>query len=193
MNESEGIQPPDWDRFGIKPPNEGMAVGDATRWGAQDVTLLPNLNCNIDSPQIVQVGTRDRYARAWTILGTLAVSTTVWNTAGFLIWLDVVMGVGQAQLNHRIVLLSPDPATGLPAFGGLCLTQYWKNGGPYYANPEGLAVASQARAFAVVGGLVGQSMSVRMHFQATDATPIGATANAITTLIVTPYAAGEGL
>lgn len=184
---------PDWDRFGIKPPNHFEKVGDPRRWGASIVTPIQDF-ASINTPQILSITTRDGYSRSWSVLGTLGLPLDLWGTAIadlVFIRLEITMGVGQAQIVHLINLLGPNPATGAPGVTGLCLTQYWKNGGPYVGIPEGLS--PQQRAFAIVGGLSGQSISIRALYT------IGATGSpnlpstSLLTLIANPYAAGEGL
>jgi hypothetical protein len=194
VNESEGIHDPDWERFGIHPPGAFMPVGNPTRWGAQLTTQLADFSTQA-TPQILSMSTRDGYSRSWTLLGTLGLSSSLWGTALadiVIVRLEITMGVGQAQITHSIVLLGPDTTTFLPGGSGLCITQYWRNGGPYYAIPEGTS-PQQQRAFAIVGGLTGQSISVRAVYQ------IGATGSpalpspSVLSLLLNPYAAGEGL
>ncbi len=193
---------PDWDRYKVAQPGNLMPVGDATRWGAQIFQALDDNNPFIQTPQILQVATRDSYARSWSLEGTLSLPTLTWNTADIILQLEITMGVGQVQIVHAIPLIFPaitTPPTGLPAVarGGLCLQQYIYYGGPYNAvpeaNPSGV-LANQARAFAVISGLIGQSISIRATYQQVGLSPTpGFPTIARLALIVTPYAAGEGL
>lgn len=202
MNESEGIHDPDWGRYQVHKDGVGAPVGDPTRWGAQVFTQLDDGFGLVSTPQILQLATRDGYSRSWSLEGTLSLPTLTWNTANLIVQLEVTMGVGQVQITHAIMLLNPaitTPPVGLPAVGrgGLCLSQYFFFGGPYNAVGEanaGGVLANQARAFAVIGGLVGQSISIRATYQNTDLPPVpGLPTLSRLALIVTPYAAGEGL
>lgn len=203
MNESEGLHPPDWDRYRVTRDGVSAPVGDPTRWGAQVFTPLDDSTPLVSTPQILQLATRDGYARSWSLLGTLSLPTLLWNTADFIVQLEVTLGVGQVQITHAIMLFRPallTPPVGLPVVpsrGGLCLDQYIFYGGPYNAIGEASAAGSlenQARAFAIVGGLVGQSISVRATYQNLTIAPTpGLPTTSRLALIVTPYAAGEGL
>jgi hypothetical protein len=203
----QGMMPPDWERFKVTRDGVGAPVGDPTRWGAQVFTALDDNNALVSTPQILQLSTRDGYARSWSLLGTLTLPLVTWLNADLIVQLEIVMGVGQVQITHAILLFLPaitTPPVPQPASprGGLCLTQYYAYGGPYNgigeASSAGL-LQNQARAFAVVGGLVGQSISIRATYQIQGATATGLpptpglpTVSRLA-LIVTPYAAGEGL
>lgn len=197
-HQNEGMHAPDWDRFGIKGPSAYQPVGDPTRWGAQVFTALTDATPIVVTPQILQVATRDGYARSWSLLGTLSLPTITWDTAKFVISLQITMGVGQIQIVHIVDLLFPagqqSPGAGSPA-GGLCITQNWYQGGPYETVPEdGGGQIVEARAFAMIGGLIGQSLSVRAKYinQTVAPTP-GLPTPSRLGLIVSPYSAGEGL
>jgi hypothetical protein len=191
---------PDWDRYHVK-GHDTAPVGDPTRWGAQIFQPLSDAVPLVSTPQILQVATRDAYARSWAVLGTLSLPTLTWNTADLVVQLEVTMGVGQIQITHAIVLFHyaiTAPPAGLPAVGrgGLCLDQYLFYGGPYNALGEansGGVLLDQARAFAIIGGLVGQSISIRATYQIITSPAPGLPATSRLALIVTPFAAGEGL
>jgi hypothetical protein len=207
QDDDQRMNDPDWDRFIMKAPGTSAPVGDPTRWGAQIFQALDDNVPLLSTPQILQVSTRDGYARSWSLEGTLSLPTLTWNTADVIVQLEITMGVGQVQITHAVLLFNPainTPPTGLPAAprGGLCLNQYFFYGGPYNAigeaNPGGV-LANQARAFAIIGGLIGQSISIRATYQLQGATATGLPptpglpAISRLALIVTPYAAGEGL
>lgn len=203
MNESEGMHPPDWERYKVAAAGGGAPVGDPTRWGAQVFTPLDDNTGLVSTAQILQMSTRDNYARSWSVLGTLSLPTLTWNTADLLIQLEITLGVGQVQITHAVMLFRPallTPPAGLPIVtsrGGLCLEQYIFYGGPYNAIGEANAAGSlqnQARAFAIVGGLVGQSISIRATYQVSTVPPVpGFPTTSRLAVIVSPYAAGEGL
>jgi hypothetical protein len=103
------------------------------------------------------------------------------------VWIDLYQGVGQATLVQRIALA-------LTATAGLCQAQNWRNGGPYLESVSGFGPTdslAQVRSFAAIGALVGHSIAAKVtyHRLGVIATPT----LAVTTAIVTPYAAGEGL
>lgn len=192
MNESEGIHDPDWGRFGIEHPNASKPVGDPTRWGAQVFTALTDALITagvINTSQILQVQTRDGYSRSWALLGTLSLPGVQWNAVGSTlhVQLELTMGVGQVQITHVIELFN---AFTTP-YSGLCMSQHFSQGGPYSGTFE-TSTGIESRAFAIIGGLVGQSISVRGVYG--GAAPVaGLPATSRLGLIVTPYAAGEGL
>ena len=206
MNESDGSHAPDWRRFGIKPPNAGNPVGDPTRWGVQVITPLVDVNPPkpIYTGQILQIATRDGYSRSWSLVGTLGLNGVIWNGVGsppqiqVEVSLEVTMGVGQAQMTQQIGLLVPAvpkvaPEVSIPA-GGLCVTQFFDNGGPFLYSGTFDGAPVIYRSFAIVGGLVGSSIQVRARDLTAPFPPTtGLPSSAILTLIATPYAAGEGL
>ena len=74
------------------------------------------------------------------------------------------------------------------------MSQNWFSGGPYNTVPDNAVVGTEARAFAVIGGLIGQSISMRARYQNFTVAPTpGYPTSSRLALIVTPYAAGEGL
>lgn len=183
----EGMGSPEWERYGVTPNAQQQKVGDPTRWGAQVLTTIPAAGL-VDSAQVLAIATRDQYARSWSLLGTLGLTAEMWNSPGVgpvgcTITLDVAMGVGQAQVVHRIVLF--DNA----APGGLCYTQYILQGGPYNQIP---ALPVLVRPFAVIGGLIGQSVNIRVNYSV-NAAFAGLPLVSPLVLIAAPYAAGEGL
>ena len=179
---------PDWERYGIRPPNAFQKVGDPTRWGVQLDTTIPAAGLQ-NSTQILQAQTRDAYSRSWSLIGTLALHPDLWGAAaGVEVSLEVVMGVGQAQISQRIALFY---GTGFP--GALCEGQYLPNGGPYQAIP--LTIGSTtvlSRPFAAIGAIVGQAINIRARYNIAGVFPaLPAPSNLA--IMLTPYAAGEGL
>lgn len=197
-HQNEGMHAPDWGRYKVTGPGHPAPVGDPTVWGKQIFVPLSDAAPIVNTQQILQIATRDGYSRSWSLFGTLSLPTITWDTAKFIVELQISMGVGQIQINHAILLLFPagQALGGASALaGGLCLTQNWFFGGPYNTIPEdGGAGTVESRAFAIVGGLVGQSISVRARYinQTTAPTP-GLPTSSRLGLIVAPYAAGEGL
>lgn len=206
MSIEPNMHGPDWGRYQVAPQGRIAPVGDPTRWGAQVFTRVQASAVvgegNIYSGQILSLATRDGYARAWSILGTLTLPGTTWLLTGseILCFLECTLGVGQVQITQSIALFASfGPAASKNV--GLCETQYVLKGGPYYGvdgepvnavNPG--SYASQTRAFAAVGALVGQSIAIRARYMY-NGSPL---ANDFPftsrlALIVTPYAAGEGL
>lgn len=205
MNEPEGIHPPDWDRYQVTKDGAVAPVGDPTRWGAQVFTPLTVAEQISTTPQILQISTRDGYARAWSILGTLTLPFATWNATqmniagGIQVELLLTLGVGQVQIEHSIMLLNSGGTYGSLAVpfgpGGLCLSQFFTLGGPYNEIDSTNAATGnvdETRAFAIVGGLVGQSIAIRARYRYFFV-PAGYPTVARLALITTPYAAGEGL
>jgi hypothetical protein len=205
-HQNEGLHDPDWGRFGIKSPSAFQPVGDPNRWGAQVITrIVDQASPDTYTAQILQIATRDGYSRSWSLIGTLSMPTALWDAqqlgnATFSVNLEIGMGVGQTTISHAIVLCSSPgfgaagPSVPIPATG-IILDQAWFRAGPYDTlfDTSG-GVNNESRAFAIVGGLIGSSISVRAHYQnhTTAPTP-GVPFSSRLAIIVTPYAAGEGL
>ena len=189
MNESEGIHPPDWDRFLVTKDGVGAPVGDPIRWGAQVSTPLADTGIQFtNTAQILQVATRDGYSRSWSAIGTLTMPAASWLGNDWDCVLFLTLGVGQIQISQMIPLylgLSPNPP------GGLCVTQHVNSGGPYGSV---LAGTLETRSFAIIGGLLGQSFAIRARYAASAFPPTsGWPTTAALSIMVAPYAAGEGL
>lgn len=184
---------PDWDRYLVDAGKKGLPVGDPTRWGSQAFTRIDTSVPDQPSTQVLQASTLDSYSRSWALLGTLTLPPDLWNAAAFVeVTLEIIMGVGQAQVTHRIVLFSAAPA------GGLCYTQYIVNGGPYKSVPVAAVggnptyTTDQSRAFAAIGALIGQSINIRAIYQIGAVTAQLPTTSVLN-VILTPFAAGKGL
>jgi hypothetical protein len=182
---------PDWNRYLVR-GQAAAHVGDPTRWGAQVETLIPATG-EVTSTQVLAASTRDAYSRSWALLGTLELPAELWNAAiagvGVSVSLDVSVGVGQTLLTQRLSLFE---ASGPLATGGLCETQYLPRTagqGPYLAinTANGLT-----RSFAAIGALVGQSINIRARYSIA-AVFASLPARSLLSVIVCPFAAGEGL
>lgn len=190
---------PDWNRYVLPVNPTGVPVGDSTRWGAEYFQPLAD-NLAMVTPQILQVQTADPYARSWALLGTLSMPAITWNRADLFVQLDISMGVGQITIQQAIMLMHPaitSPPVGLPTVGrgGLCLEQNFYFGGPYNSQAETNAGGDvEARGFAIIGGLIGHSISVRARYESGQLPPTpGFPAISRLAMIVTPFAAGQGL
>lgn len=190
--------PPDWSRY-VMPGTPGIPVGDSTRWGAQLLQPLNDVVSDVTTPQILQVATNDTYARSWALLGTLSLPAPTWGQADLFVQLEIMMGVGQITIQQAVMLLHPAISTPAPGFspvgrGGLCLQQNLYQGGPYNAllevNEGGPTVAF---GFAIIGGLIGHSISVRARYQSSNPVTPGFPTISRLAMIVSPYAAGKGL
>lgn len=203
MNESEGLHPPDWDRYAVTRDGAAAPVGNPTLWGNQVFVPMPAaaLFTTLQTPQFIQLATSDAYARSWSVLGTLTLPIATWQYTeltpfgGLQVELLITMGVGLARITHSIMLLFPGhfgPSAGpVSPAGGLCLSQNWFYGGPY--NPISEALGEDTRPFAIVGGLVGQSIAIRANYLNYGAATPGLPATSRLNVIITPYAAGQGL
>lgn len=188
---------PDWHRYVLpnQQPGPGMApVGDPTRWGVSHDTLIPATGVQ-DSTQILAIATRDAYSRAWSLFGNLTLPAELWNTgAGVDIALDMVMGVGQAQITQRLALFAGSASGGATTtITALCEAQYLPNGGVYESVTQVVnGIPMQTRSFAAVGALVGQSINIRARYVISGVfASLPTTSNL--SLIVAPLAAGDKL
>lgn len=188
---------PDWARYGARPPNQFEKVGDPTRWGAADRTILVDNSIQQSTQQVLQLTTRDAYARPWSVIGVLTMPVSIWNTAQMISSILVTTGVGQVQLLQEIALWIGTGSAGGP--GGLCYQQDSANGGVFLRtenffmpNVAGLQIAYHSKPFAIIGGLVGQSIQIRAR-HGVIAGGADLPAPILLSLVATPYAAGEGL
>lgn len=195
MNDGQGHDP-DWGRFGIKPPNTYEKVGDPTRWGGRDQTVLANNALVESSAQIVQVASRDLYSRTWSMLGVLTMPQTAFDEPQVVAELLVTMGVGQVQIVHKIPLWY---GTGIGG-ASLCFDQDAANGGVYsngdhylMPNVAGTQITYSDKCFCIVGGLLGQTVSARVRYLIAGGAMPDLPAPCFLTLIVNPFSAGQGL
>lgn len=189
-----GLAPPDWGRVQVNTAGAGKPVGDPTQWGAAALTPLDVTLNNAFSEQFIQAGTQDTYARSWAVIGTLRLPQATWNEPGtfpagpfpLVVALDVVMGVGQLQLEHQIILMcGANPSV------GLCNTQNAINGGPYLSTFDANAPHDEIRPFAAIGALIGHTIQVRARY--IGGTNTGLPTTAQIQALITPFAAGTGL
>jgi hypothetical protein len=199
---------PDWARVLVS-AGPTRPVGDPTRWGTSTLTVLtapPALGDLVSvSSQVIQAATRDGYSRCWALNGTLSLPQITWDLVAttklaYQITLEVQMGVGQAQVRHDICLFQNGTATG----SGLCWTQEISQGGPYlrYETPSLSLVPvagepDQTYAFAAIGALVGSTINIRANYFLgnADVLPVPGVfpTQSRLNLVLTPFAAGEGL
>src|SRR5262245_18174825 len=118
MQEPPDIGDPDWGRFGIKPPDAFLKVGDPTRWGTTILQPVPFTSVGphrLVTEQSIQIACRDGYARNWSIVGTVGANSNLWSFtdglgvvgAGPLTWscyISVRMGVAMNTIVHNINL-----------------------------------------------------------------------------------------
>jgi len=190
------VDRPDWGRVGVNAPNAYEKVGDPTRWGGTTRTNIINNSFQQDATQAIQITTRDPYSRSWALLGTLTMPDSVFATAQMIASLQITMGVGQVQIMQEVALWIGTGSAGGP--GGLCYQQSSLNGGPYLEqsflakNVAGTDIAYTTKAFAIVGGLLGQNISLRTRY-GIIAGPADLPSAGIMSAIVTPFAAGQNL
>lgn len=180
---------PDWDRFRVAQPGRLVPSGDPTKWGAQQLVVLTGAPALVLSDTMLAVSTRDAYSRSWALLGSLSMPAAFWLAgSNVIVKLIVTMGVGQAQITQEIVLFY-----GGAALGGLCYTQNFSQGGPYdFTILEPGGTQFQSYPFAAIGALIGQSISLRASYLAAGG-GLGLPRTVTLSVIMTPFAAGEGL
>lgn len=191
----EGLSDPDWGRVGVRGPEALGApqLGDPTRWGA-NITFRV---LNIVGPQIFRSGqiihalTRDGYSRPWGIAGTLSFPQLILplpnNMAGnsWIAALSITMGVGQTQIIHnvdlRATVAADDPF-------------YW-SGDPTLEGQIGPFTVSDTvvAPFVIPAGIVGSMISIQLLMGFTFNPAPGAEFNFGGAMLLTPFAAGEGL
>jgi hypothetical protein len=198
---------PDWGRTLVNTGRQGAPVGDPTQWGAQVITQIPAVADTTISAQIIQAATVDAYSRSWAIVGTLSLPFALWGAPGvytgdptstpYTVWLEVIMGVGQTQIVHNIVLSAGDQNPTV----GLCTTQSSAlytgpipapGLGPYQPAFPPLGATHQVRPFAAIGALVGHTIAIRAVYQIGMLAP-GLPAASTIAILLTPFAAGQGL
>ncbi|HKW09197.1 MAG TPA: hypothetical protein VJO33_02390 [Gemmatimonadaceae bacterium] len=195
---------PDWDRVIVDALRGGKPapVGDPLTWGGR--ASIPSGLCSqppwtqFDSYQelytqvIVNTRAPDTYARGWSLVGSLLMPTSMWDSDEFYAALEIVLGIGQTTFSQEIVLSANIVDASEPF--GLCNQQLVYNGGPYsetYPN-GGSGATTSARAFAAIGAFVANSISVRGVLR--HASEGGSVNEPIVfTLGVAPIAAGHGI
>lgn len=203
---------PDWGSVLVNPAQKAKAVGDPTLWGNTVTTLidsdpvLGNTPRVIYGDQIILAQASDQYSRSWSLSGVLAVKGLGWRlqagTApadamdvtfeGMNAFLSIVQGVGKIQVEQQIVLA----CNGAPSNIGLCWNQCSINGGPYvpgYTPTPNDANSFIVLPFAIIGGLIGNTITVRGLFVRGANAVGGAVPSAFLSCMITPYAPGEGI
>jgi hypothetical protein len=106
---------PDWGRSLVQPSKHSAPVGDSTRWGATLVQVIEAdaVQHRYVSGQFIQCAARDSYARPWALAGSVQFPHGMANLPNpngqvsvgldqWALFLEVTMGVGQAQIVHFI-------------------------------------------------------------------------------------------
>lgn len=204
---------PDWARVLVNTDQKKMPVGDPAFWGNTVTTLIdaspsapvPFSPYLLYSEQILLAHASDRYARSWSLSGTLTIDAQMWGESGRIpsgtfidpsettrlqVFLSVLQGIEKVTIEHQICLMSGGDPTNI----GLCNNQCVTNGGPYVPLsplPEGGEVG---RSFAAVGALIGNTITVRAIFLR-GGTPgsQGFLPQATISLLLAPYAPGAGI
>lgn len=208
------MPPPDWANVIVQPNQKKMPVGDPTLWANTITTsidedpILGNTPRIIYGDQIILAQAADRYSRSWSLSGVVTAPPAAWNGTGptnppgfpdaagdlgstpLEVWISILQGIEKIVLEHQILLMSG--GTGFGNVYGLCNQQYAGVNGPYGSTftsslPE---QGQQGRAFAAVGALIGNTISVRGIFVRGSS---GIVRNASISLVLTPYAPGAGI
>lgn len=167
-------------------------LGDPTRWGGNVSIPYPAVGTEVWSPQILMAQTKDAYARSWSLVGTLTMTTTAWAAVStwplaappYFVTLEILQGVGQRTITQELLLTA-----GAQATIGMCNTQAAYYGGPYFPRVTPGVAGIEGRSFAAIGALIGHAISVRMHVVAFNAFVTDVQLDAL----LTPYAAGDGI
>lgn len=195
----------DWQRVGvgtILPTTSPL--GAPVRWGAQVLTAIPGAPAIVQTEQFIGAQASDSYPRCWGLLGTLWLPDTIWSvpptflasgvpdTFPVFVVLEIIMGVGQVQILHEVVLTAGNE----PTFG-LCNVQsaFYGGQGPYFLGSPFAAFSLDpdvpyGRPFAIIGGLIGNTIGIRARYT------VGNAVLAYTStlqIVITPFAAGDGL
>jgi hypothetical protein len=209
---------PDWGNVLIHPDQKKMPVGDPTLWANTVTTLvdqdpiLGNTPRTIQGDQIVLVQAADRYSRSWSLNGLVFTSTDAWNSfassanpptspydAGardlnnLAIWLSITQGIEKITFEQQILLMAGNTSANY----GLCNNQFTLNNGPYgelYNSLPPSESDQQGRAFAAIGALIGNTISIRPIITRGGVPGSQGIVGSVTiSLILTPYAPGAGI
>lgn len=203
---------PDWGRVLVNTAQKKAPSGDPTLWANTITTLIDDAAEGADpraiyGAQIVLAQAADRYARSWSISGALTLTEDAWfaaptslppdaPTAEFgrpdlAVYLSITQGIEKVTLEHQICLMYG----GTSSNTGLCNNQCTINGGPYLPIQAGVLPTGkkvQSRAFAAIGSLIGNTISVRGLFVRYNHGEIDIPSATIS-LLLTPHAAGSGI
>lgn len=216
------MPPPDFARVTVNQPAP-KPVGSPRLWGNEITTQIDTAGAafgqTIGSGQIVLAQAADHYSRSWSLLGNVTMPISYWDipsaevappTDPFAVqhgaverddmigvWLEITQGI-EMMTTMQYVLLSSGATS---QRWGLIPNQFTTNGGPYgqsqqrgnYPPPfAGQFVAT--RSFAMIGALVGNSISVRALYVRGGVLGEAPNLRQITTqLLITPYAPGAGI
>lgn len=168
--------------------------------------------------QIILAQAADRYARSWSVIGNVTVPLNVTAdteptppsgsdqaiaTGALLeVWLNVTLGIEKITIAQDILLLSGIvDATVVPPIGnyGLCNNQSSIVGGPYgyqfNVRPVVFSPATRVTlSFACVGAFIGNTLSARAIYvrNGVAGQPLDVP-DATVSLLITPYAPGQGI
>lgn len=188
---------PDWSRYAERVQSRAhdgtgrsfTPLGDPKMWGGHaDVELVSIGVAAVirESGQFLRVQCSDVYARMWSINGTVAADTDVWNTGNPnlplpTLWnlaLIIQQGSGNVQIEQWYDLRK--------------LTELAVNTG-YQIQPGFATNVDQVRAFSIIGGVVGNNWSARIFALTAPAAGFVTPFPVRVTAIATPLAAGTGL
>lgn len=184
---------PDWGRVLVTSQGSsgGPPLGDPTRWGAvvrQNVPagLAGGTIYELESEQVIQVACTDRFARTWSLIGTLLANNLFWSAgnvgievASWICYARVRMGVAQATMLHN-----------------LNITALANAQDPFYFSPEIsslLPVPVLTKAFLAENALIGNNISIQFVNRFLLAAPLPEPAFFEMTMQIAPHAAGTGL
>ena len=207
----EGMGDPEWARVLVDTGQKMRPPGDPTLW-ANSVTTLIDSAPEGTTPrafygqQIVLAQARDRYARSWSISGTVQMTSDWWGndteappivgpfpagiTASCWVVLSVLQGIGLVTIEHQILLA----AGGWTSNFGLCNNQSTVNGGPYlptYSDAPALPTSLVSCPFAAIGALIANTINVRGFF--VRGPGVTAIPQSQISCLITPYAPGAGI
>lgn len=216
------LPPPDFARVTVNQPAP-KPVGSPRLWGNEITTQIDQAAAaygqTISSGQIVLAQAADHYSRSWSLLGNVTMPVSYWDIPSaeaapplnpfdvqggaaprddmIDVWLEIVQGI-EMMTTTQYVLLS---AGATSQRWGLIPNQITTNGGPYgqstqrgnYPPPfTGQIVAT--RSFAMIGALVGNTISIRAIYVRGGVLGEAPNLRQITMqLLITPYAPGAGI
>lgn len=209
---------PDWGNVLIHPDQKKMPVGDPTLWANTITTLVDsdpiagNTPRVIQGDQIVLVQAADRYSRSWSLSGVVFTDNDAWNSGAsstnaptspydsgaqalnnLAIWLSITQGIEKITVEQQILLMAGNTTVNY----GLCNNQFTLNGGPYGSLFTTLPPSEsdqQGRAFAAIGSLIGNTISIRpIIVRGGVPGSEGIIGSATISLLLTPYAPGQGM
>lgn len=195
------MPPPDFSRVRIDAAQKQMPAGDPTLWAGQVVTPVGDTPGVFNGNQIILAQAADRYARSWSLSGTVTCPSHAWTAPGAAtapnfpdpagsttrleVWISVLQGIEMLVVEHLILLTAGTPY-------GLCQQQHTSQNGPYgstFTSPLPEA-GQESRGFAAIGALIGNTISVRAIYARGAG---GLISSAAVACILTPYAPGQGI